>query len=49
MMIPPLAPADCHFNGPTVDPRRVTSVSEDVTGAPNVTSVVFEGHTRRDA
>ncbi len=49
MMIPPLAPPDCHFNAPTFEPRSVTVVLGEVTGAPSVISVVLFGQTRRDA
>jgi hypothetical protein len=48
-MIPPLSPAERHFNGPSLEPRSVTVVLAEVTGAPNVISVVVFGHTRRDA
>jgi hypothetical protein len=49
MMIPPLSPAERHFNGPSLKPRSVTVVLYAVTGAPNVISVVVFGRTRRDA
>ena len=45
----PLAPADCHFNGPALEPRSVTVVLAELTGAPNVISVESLGQTRRDA
>ncbi len=48
-MIPPLSPAECHFNGPAVEPRSVTVVLDELTVAPNVISVVVLGHTRSDA
>jgi hypothetical protein len=48
-MIPPLAPAELHFNAPAFEPRSVTVVLCEVTGAPSVISVVFFGQTRRDA
>ncbi len=49
MMIPPLSPAERHFNGPTLEPRSVTVVLAEVTGAPNATSVVPLGQSRRFA
>jgi hypothetical protein len=49
MIIPPLVPAERHVNGPTLEPRSVTVVLAEVTGAPNVISVVLLGQTRRDA
>jgi len=48
-MIPPLAPAERQLNGPPLEPRSVTVVLDELTGAPNVISVVFFGQTRRDA
>ena len=47
--IPPPAPPDVHFNGPSLEPRRVTVVLSDVTGAPRVTCVVPAGQTSKDA
>ncbi len=49
MMIPPPAPAERHFNAPPLEPSRFTVVLDEVTGAPNVISVVLLGQTRRDA
>jgi hypothetical protein len=49
MIIPPLSPAERHFNGPSLEPRSVTVVLAEVTEALNVISVVLFGHTRRDA
>ena len=47
--IPPPAPPEVHFNGPSLEPRSVTVVLCEVTGAPRVTCVVPAGQTRRDA
>ncbi len=49
MMIPPLAPAERQVNGPPLEPRSVTVVLDELTGAPNVISVAVFGQTRRDA
>ncbi len=49
MMIPPLSPAERHFNGPALEPRRFTVVLGELTVAPNVISVVVFGHTSKDA
>ena len=48
-MIPPVTLAGRHFNGPTSEPRRNIRVSDELTGAPRVISVVSCGQTRRDA
>ncbi len=49
MIIPPVVPAARHLSGPESEPRRVTTVSAEVTGAPSATSLELLGHTRRDA
>ncbi len=49
MMIPPVTLAGRHFNGPISEPRSVTLVFDELTGAPNVISVELSGQTRRDA
>jgi hypothetical protein len=48
-MIPPLALAERHFNGPPLEPRSVTVVLAELTGAPSVISVELLGQIRRDA
>jgi hypothetical protein len=48
-MIPPLAPPELHFNGPMLEPRSVTVVLADVTGAPRVILVAPLSQTRSDA
>jgi hypothetical protein len=48
MMIP-LVPAEYHFNGPPLEPRSVTVVLDELTGAPIVILVESLGQTRRDA
>ena len=47
--IPPLAPPELHFNGPSLKPKSVTVVLCEVTGAPKTTSVALLGQTRSDA
>ena len=49
MMIPPPAPPEVHFSGPSLEPRSVTVVVWEVTGAPRVTCVVPADQVRRDA
>jgi hypothetical protein len=44
MMIPPCSLAERHFNGPTLEPRSVTVVLDELRGAPNVISVVPFDH-----
>jgi hypothetical protein len=48
-MIPPPAPPDVQLSGPPLDPRSVTVVLAEVTGAPSVTCVVPTGQSRRVA
>lgn len=49
IIIPPLAPAERQFNVERLQPRSVTVVLDDVTGAPRMISVVFLGQTRSEA
>ncbi len=49
MIIPPLAPAERQDSGPVLEPRSVTVVLDELTGAPSVISVALLGQTRRDA
>ncbi len=49
MTIPPLAPAERQDNGPVLEPRSVTVVLDELTGAPSVISVALLGQTRSDA
>jgi hypothetical protein len=48
-MIPPLAPIECQVNGPTLEPRRVTVVLDELTAAPNLITVPVSGQARRHA
>ncbi len=47
-MIPPVALAGCHLSGPTLEPRSVIIVLDELLGAPNVISVVLFGQSRRE-
>ena len=49
MVIPPPVPPERQFSGPPLEPRRLTVVLDEVTGAPSVTSVVPLGQLRRVA
>jgi hypothetical protein len=46
--IPPVSLAGRHLSGPTLEPRSVIIVSDELFGAPNVISVVVFGQLRRE-
>jgi len=47
--IPRVPFATCHGRELVLEPRSVTTVPEEVNGAPSVISVLFIGHVRRKA
>lgn len=47
MVIPPVAFTGRQGKGPMFEPRRVTVVCAELTGAPNVTCVVPAGHSSK--
>jgi hypothetical protein len=46
--MPPVALAGCHLSGPTLEPRSVIIVLDELFGAPNIISVEFFGQSRRE-
>jgi hypothetical protein len=49
MIRPWFPPAGRQLSGPTFEPRSVTIILDELTGAPSVISVVLPGQTRSDA
>jgi hypothetical protein len=47
-MIPLVALTGCHLSGPTLEPRSVTVVLDELFGAPNVTSCFAFGQLSKE-